>query len=171
MTRVATGGAQTIENCVATGGAQRHDAMKSNGTKGSPLAALELSQKSVQPYVYMYPMHECMYISDCSVLFCNVLILEWSWNGPGVVLFWSWNGLGMLQEWSWNGPGMNVWFCTVLCCSVCTILVLEWSWNGPGMVLELSWNVLFCNVRYVLFCIVLELEWSWNGPGMVLEWS
>jgi len=34
-------------NWVATGGAQRNDAMKSNGTKGSPLAAAELSQKSV----------------------------------------------------------------------------------------------------------------------------
>ena len=71
MTRVATGGAQTIENCVATGGAQRHDAMKSNGTKGSPLAAPELSQKSVQPYVYMYPMHECMCI--VTVLYCSVM--------------------------------------------------------------------------------------------------
>ena len=47
MKRVATGGAQTTENCFATGGAQRNDAMKSNGTKGSPLAAAELSQKSV----------------------------------------------------------------------------------------------------------------------------
>ena len=45
--RVATGGARTTENCVATGGAKRNDAMKSNGTKGSPLAAPELSQKSV----------------------------------------------------------------------------------------------------------------------------
>ena len=47
MTRVATGGARRTENCVATGGAQRNDAMKSNGTKGSPLAAPELSQKYV----------------------------------------------------------------------------------------------------------------------------
>ena len=47
LTWGATGGARTTENCVATGGAQRNDAMKSNGTKGSPLGVPELSQKSV----------------------------------------------------------------------------------------------------------------------------
>ena len=54
------------------------------------------------------------------------LEMEWSWNGPGMVLEWS----GMVVEWSWNGPGM-VLECIVLYCSV-----LFWSWNGPGMVLE-----------------------------------
>ena len=39
--------ARTTENCVATGGAKRKDAMKSNGTKGSPLAAPELYEYSL----------------------------------------------------------------------------------------------------------------------------
>ena len=79
----------------------------------------------------------------CSVLFCTVLVLEWSWNGPGMILEWSWNG---------------------------TVLVLERSGNAPGMVLELSWNgpEMCCSV---LFCIVLVLEWSRNCPGLVLFWS
>ena len=93
-----------------------------------------------------------MYVhSDCSVLFCNVLILEWSWNGPGVVLFWSWkfsgNAPGMVLEWAWNE--CMVLYCYVLFCMY---------YSGPGMVLEWPWNG-----------PVMVLEWSWNGPGIVLE--
>ena len=54
MTRVATGGARTRENWVATGGAQRNDAMKSNEIKGSSLAVPDLNK-----YVHTYdPMTE-----------------------------------------------------------------------------------------------------------------
>ena len=73
MTRVATGGARTTENCVATGGAKRNDAMKSNGTKGSPLAAPELSEKSVQPCPMCVCMYVCMYISDWLQLQCSFI--------------------------------------------------------------------------------------------------
>ena len=49
----------------------------------------------------------------CAVLYCSGagMVLEWSWNDPGMVLEWYCSGPGTVRECSWNGLG----------------IVLEWS--------------------------------------------
>ena len=41
----------------------------------------------------------------CSVFFCTVLVLEWSWNGPVLVLEWSGNAPVPVLEWQDPGGG------------------------------------------------------------------
>ena len=68
-------------------------------------------------------------------------MLEWCWNGVGVVLEW--------LEVAWNGVGGG-WRVLEWCCLEC-VLVWCWSllmgvgvaWNGVGVVLEwlgVAWN-------------------------------
>ena len=55
------------------------------------------------------------------------MVLEWLWNGNGMVMEFLWNFYGMVLECLWNG----------------NVMVMEWLWNiieFSGMFLE--WELL-----------------------------
>ena len=57
---------------------------------------------------------------DWVLVSCQLVSVDWSWDGCGVVMGWLWGGPGMDVGWSWDGCGV----------------VLGWLWGGPGMVVD-----------------------------------